>query len=154
MRKALVLIILLFGGAQAQNWFLGEWSSSSGVSTISLKNYPNGTYTFDTNDFFKGNYHEEGSWKLTGNTLTQAWTDETGQAQQVDYTLERVSDTFFKQSGGNLNGTVFEFFKVTGGDGLGQAPNIPPLFEPSVEQVAVSQIDLSSLGEAGWLVGE
>ena len=115
----------------SQDWFLGEWSVVNGVQIIALKNNADGTYTFDIEDFLNP-YHEDGTWTLEGNQLTQHWEDPaTGQATQATYTIEKLSDNSFNQFGGNLEDTVFSFTKV-GGDPLAGIEDI--LTQPTEPQ--------------------
>lgn len=114
-----------------QAWFLGTWSAVNGVQVISLTNNADGTYTFDINDLLNP-YHEEGTWTLDGNQFTQKWKDPaTGQDTQATYTIEKLSENAFNQSGGNLGDAVFSFTRA-GGDPLASIEDI--LAQPTEPQ--------------------
>ncbi len=115
-------------GSEA-NWFLGEWSAVNGIQIITLKNNADGTYTFDVNDILNP-YHEEGTWTLDGNQFTQKWKDPaTGQDTQATYTIEKLSDNSFNQSGGNLEDTVFSFTRA----GVDPLANLEDILSQSTE---------------------
>jgi hypothetical protein len=128
-----------------QAWFLGTWSAVNGVQVVSLTNNPDGTYTFEITDFLNP-YREEGTWTLSGDNLTQQWNDpNTGEAASATYRLEKLSDTAFNQSGGNLGETVFSFTKA-GGDPLATLEDI--LSTPSEPTNPLSDLGDTSSGTA------
>lgn len=128
-----------------QTWFLGTWNAVNGVQVISLTNNADGTYTFEISDFLNP-YREEGTWTLRGDTFTQNWTDpNTGEAASATYRLEKLSDTAFNQSGGNLGETVFYFTKA-GGDPLANLEDI--LSTPSEPTNPLGDLGDTSSGTA------
>ncbi len=114
MKVCLVWLVALIGFVQAQNeWFLGTWTAEVQGSTYTLENHSDGSYYFSGDDGITL-YEETGTWQLNGTEFTQSWTDpSTGEATSATYLLEKLSDTAFNQSGGNLGtGFVFNFTKV------------------------------------------
>lgn len=108
----MVIALLTISNAQEHDWFLGEWISYRGFDVYTLENLSDGTYTFTLNT---DQYVEIGTWQLSEGQLTQNWNDlTTGEATSATYDLEKLSDTAFNQSGGNLSeGFVFAYTKVT-----------------------------------------
>lgn len=115
MKVCLVWLTVLLGLVQAQNeWILGKWTAEVDGSIYTLENKSDGTYIFTADDGINPTYRETGTWQVDGNAFTQNWEDPTtGEAQSATYVLEKLSDTAFNQSGGNLPaGFVFSFTKV------------------------------------------
>jgi hypothetical protein len=107
----------------SNEWFIGEWTAVNGIQVITLRNNPDSTYSFNVQDVMNP-YYEEGTWTLEGNQLTQYWNDPaTSQDTQATYTIEKISDNSFNQSGGNLGDIVFSFTKA-GLDPLAQLEDI------------------------------
>jgi hypothetical protein len=124
--RLVVLFVLSWSLAQEDtSWFLGTWEAEIEGSLYTLENRPDGSYTFTIN---ADQYVETGTWQLNGNAFTQNWTDpNTGLPTSATYSLEKLSDTAFNQSGGNLTeGFVFDFEKVSGENPLGAKPGTEP----------------------------
>jgi hypothetical protein len=109
----IVTMLLTIGNTQEHDWFLGKWIAYRGFDVYTLENYNDSTYTFTINT---DGYVETGTWQLEGDQFTQNWNDPNiDEATSATYDLEKLSDTAFKQSGGNLSeGTVFAYAKVIG----------------------------------------
>jgi hypothetical protein len=129
MKNLSFTMLLLMGWSFAQedtSWFLGKWQAEVQGSSYTLENYGDGTYYFSGTDGMSL-YEETGTWQLDGNAFTQNWTDpNTGLPTSATYRLEKLSDTAFNQSGGNLGeGFVFNFKKVSEGvaNPLGAEPS-------------------------------
>jgi hypothetical protein len=146
--KKLGFVLLLISWSFAQDdtsWFLGQWQAEVQGSLYTLENKGDGTYYFSGDDG-TNLYEETGTWQLSGNEFTQNWTDaNTGLPMSATYTLEKLSDTAFTQSGGNLSeGFVFNFEKVSeSANPLGAKPGTntpettattspPPTVDPTV----------------------
>jgi hypothetical protein len=117
MKLCLIWFMTFLGLVQAQNeWFLGKWTAKVDINVYTLENRSDGTYTFTANDSINPLYEELGTWTLNGTEFIQNWNDPaTGEPTTATYLLEKLSDTAFNQSGGNLGeGFVFNFTKVTG----------------------------------------
>jgi hypothetical protein len=137
MKRLVIVFFVLLNSwltlvsAQADpSWFLGKWQAQRDGKTYVLVNNKDGTYTFS-----EGDYQETGIWQLDSNGLTQNWNDPTtGEAKSATYSLEKLSDTAFKQSGGNLEaGFVFSFTKLTDDTPAPPTAQAPPAaIDPTV----------------------
>jgi hypothetical protein len=107
----LMFLIASLGISTAQiesSWLEGRWRAYQGFTAVELINNSDGTYTFTL-----GEYVETGTWQFDNTGLTQNWNDPTtGEATNETYDIEKLSDTAFNQSGGNLNDTVYSYSKV------------------------------------------
>jgi hypothetical protein len=120
----IVLFVLSWSLAQEDTrWFLGEWQAEVQGSSYTLRNNSDGSYYFSGDDGISL-YEETGTWQLSGNQLTQNWADPiTGLATSASYRIEKLSDTAFNQSGGNLpDGFIFSFTKVPSNNPLDTKP--------------------------------
>jgi hypothetical protein len=143
MKVCLVWLVVLVGFVQAQNeWFLGTWTAQVDGSIYTLENKSDGTYYFSGNDGINL-YEETGTWELNGTEFTQNWTDQsTGQPTSATYTLEKLSDTTFNQSGGNLGaGFIFSFTKVSSGGLTASEPSNPLGAKPGTQTDTTTTTD-------------
>lgn len=152
--------ILLVSWSFAQEdtlWFLGKWQAQQDGTFYTLTNNSDGSYTFTAGN----NYVETGTWTLDGSEFTQNWTDpNTGLPTSATYRLEKLSDTAFHQSGGNLGeGFVFNFTKVSESapNPLGAKPGTEPSdtteTTPSTEPTA-PPLAVDPIVTRDWLIGE
>jgi hypothetical protein len=154
------IMILLVSWSLAQedtSWLLGKWQAEVQGSIYTLENYSDGTYYFSGSDDINL-YEETGTWTLTGSEFTQNWTDpNTGLPTSATYVLEKLSDTAFTQSGGNLDeGFVFNFEKVSESanpSGVNTPQAEPETATPEVVEAATPPtVDPTITRD--WLIGE
>jgi hypothetical protein len=139
----IVLFLLFSSLAFAQNptWLLGDWQAEAmdGVMTFSFRE--DASYIFNFSDDEES---DEGSWSLSGKVLSL----ESFIYENVDYTLEQLSDTAFNLSDGDLEGT-FNFIKTT-------HPLTTQPSNPLENQSSQSGNPLSGQASVGseWFIGE
>ncbi|MEZ4630012.1 MAG: hypothetical protein R2880_04730 [Deinococcales bacterium] len=150
LKPSLIFICLSFASAQESQpgWFMGTWEAHHGLDTYTLVNRSDGSYSFSISGF-GSNYQEEGSYSLGPNRLTQSWFDAQKGQQEVTYKLEKLSDSHFLQSGGNLGDTVFVFNKLSGIEMLGEAP--PTTLEENPSQAPAARVNPAISRD--WLLG-
>jgi hypothetical protein len=155
----LITWIITWSPAQEDtSWFLGKWQAQQDGTLYTLTNNSDGTYTFTAGD----TYVETGTWTLNGSEFTQNWTDPTtGLPTSATYVLEKLSDTAFNQSGGNLDeGFVFNFEKVSeGANPLGAKPGTnTPQSEPETTTPETTTTSppraVDPTVTRDWLIGE
>jgi hypothetical protein len=102
--KGLVFLLFFSGAVFAQtSWLVGDWQAEVSGGKVDFTFRQDNTYTFNFSDTQDP---DEGSWSLAGNVLVL----ESTIYENIDYTLDKVSDNEFNLSGGDLEG-IFYFTK-------------------------------------------
>ncbi len=132
-----------------QHWWFGVWETNFNGYTVRMTNRTDGSYTFEINT--DPIYREQGTWQLNKDKLTQTWVDpRTGEAKEEVYDLIQLPNGVVNMSGGNLEGNIFDYKKVS--DLTKPAPvaskSVP--FVPIVRSEAVVTEPLTNK----WFLGE